>query len=166
MFNEAIAKFDRALISIPFGEVNFGSGGLRVYRRDEVEAGQVGYGVAPDGSSLCSGEVGAWRPEWIVVGYDTASGDPLIMDTSDPALPILRDLNGRGKWDPEKISLSLDAFLAAYELLGRLAKGRATPVELETNPLSQGERAGFLAHISDLNNGQAGRDFWEALIEG
>lgn len=166
MFDEAIAKFDRARTPIPFGEVNFGSGGLRVYLRDEIEGGQVGYGVAPDGASLCSGEAGAWQPEWIVIGYDTASGDPLIMDTSDPALPILRDLNGRGKWAPEKISVSLDAFLAAYELLAWLAKGRATPVELETNPLSLGERAEFLVRISDLNNGQAGIDFWEAVIEG
>jgi hypothetical protein len=161
-----MADFKRTLHSIPATEVNFGSGGLHLYGPDEIDAGQIGYAVASDGSSLCTGEKGAWRPEWTVIGYDTASGDPLIMDCSDAGLPILWDLNGQGKWEPVKIAISLETFLAQFREFARLAEGRSTPIELEANPVSHNEEFGFLTRISQLNQGQTGLDFWKARLEG
>jgi hypothetical protein len=164
MATSAIAKFGKARASISWSEVNLGSGGLHLYRSDELSAGQVGYAIAPDGSSLCTGKDGAWRSGWTVIGYDTGSGDPLIMDATDPALPVLRDFNGQGKWNPVKIAVSIEVFLSQLEEFARLAQGRGTPLELEANPLSHEELANFLARIFDLNNGQATLDFWRALV--
>ena len=162
----AIAKFIQRRSSLPFEEINFGSAGLHLYKAGEIESGQVGYAVARDGRSLCSGEEGAWRSGWIVIGYDTGSGDPLIIDANDPALPILRDFNGRGEWNPVKVAISLEAFLSQWAEFSRIASGRGTPVQLEANPLSEIERADFLARILALNNGRPASDFWEALLEG
>ena len=159
-------RFREFRSSVPFVEVNRGSGGLHLYSVAELAAGQIGYAVGPDGSSLCTGEDGAWLPGWLVIGFDTRSGDPILMDMSAPELPVLRDFNGQGKWEPVKIAISLEAFLAGLRGFACLAKGRSTPVELEANPLPQSERADFLARISDLNNGQVRLDFWEALVDG
>lgn len=158
-------RFRDLRLSVPFIEVSFGSGGLHLYSLDEIEGGQIGYAVASDGSSLCTGE-GGWNPNWLVIGFDMWAGDPLLIDMNDPTLPVLRDFNGTGKWNPVKIASSLESFLSTFRDFALLAKGRGTPVELETNPLSSNERAGFLARIPDLNNGQVTRNFWEALIEG
>jgi hypothetical protein len=160
-----MVDFKRALSSVPAAEVSFGSSGLHLYGPDEIDAGQVGYAVGADGTSLCTGEDGDWRLGWTVIGYDTGSGDPLIMDSDDPALPVLRDFNGQDSWEPVKIAISLDAFLSQFREFTRLAQGRGTPVELEANPVSQNERAAFLERISELNQGQPGSDFWEDLLE-
>ena len=161
-----LSRFSNARSSITVGEVNFGSGGIHLYWPNEIDAGQEGYAVAPDGSSLSSGEDGAWDAVWIVIGHDTASGDPLIMDTNDPALPVLRDFNGQGRWNPEQIAISLDAFLSSLREFAEIAKGRSTPVALEDNPVTPDEYNNFLARVSDLNKGQTSLDFWKALLEG
>lgn len=162
----AINKLNQALSSLPFSEANLGCCGLHVYLPEEIEEGQLGYPTSPDGSSLCTGETGAWRPEWIVIGYDTGLGDPLIMDTSDPALPVMTDMHGQGRWEPVKIAASLEIFLSAFKDLAQIAEGRGSPVELEAKPLSQRERSDFLRRISELNGNRTGLEFWSALLEG
>jgi hypothetical protein len=62
-----------------FDEVNFGCGGIRMFRLEEIAEGQQGYSIAPDGTSLCSGQRGAWRFHWLVIGYDTALGDQISL---------------------------------------------------------------------------------------
>lgn len=161
-----ILRFSSARNSISAREINFGSGGIHLYMPDEIENGQVGYSVAADGSSLVTGGTGAWQQGWIVIGYDTGTGDPLIMDTNDPTLPVLRDFNGQGRWSPVRIANSLDAFLSAVKEFSRLAEGRSTPVELETNPLRQDQIDRFLARISDLDSSEGSLEFWKALLEG
>lgn len=146
-------------------EVNFGVGGLLLFKLDEIENGQIGYSVARDGSALSSARNGAWNPNWIVIGHDTACGDPLILDTSDPALPILHDFNGQGRWNPRRVSLSIESFVASLNEFARLATGRSTPVEQEANPVTEAEREKFLARISELNGGHVDLDFWGALLE-
>ena len=159
-------KFRELRSSIPFAEVNLGCGGLHLYQLDEIEAGQIGYAIAQDGSSLCTGEEGAWRPEWLVIGFEMPCGDPLLIDMSVSALPVFHDFNGQGRWDPVKIAVSFEMFILGVKEFAQLATGRGTPVERDANPLSPTERTGFLKHIADLNKEQASLDFWEALTEG
>src|SRR5262249_16007758 len=58
-------------------EVSFRCGGIKLLNLAELEDGQIGYSVTPDGKSLCSGEAGAWDPNWLVIGHETACGDPI-----------------------------------------------------------------------------------------
>ncbi len=152
----------RALL--PTDEVSFGAGGLRLLKLDEIEDGQIGYSVGRDGSALSGVKDGDWKPNWIVIGYDTACGDPLILDVSDPALPVLHDFNGQGMWNPQPVSLSIESFVASLTQFARLAAGRSTPVELDANPVTEAERKEFLAKISELNGGHVDLDFWEAIV--
>src|SRR5579864_6181301 len=61
-------------------ELSFGCGGIRMFSLVEMDEAQVGYSRAEDGGSLCDGAVGSWKPKWIVIGYETGLGDPIILD--------------------------------------------------------------------------------------
>lgn len=78
-------------------EVSFGCGGIEFFSMDEIESLQVGYSFKPDGSSLCTGQQGAWRPAWIVIGHETACGDPIFIDTEDVGLPVFTAMHGVGR---------------------------------------------------------------------
>jgi hypothetical protein len=151
--------------SLGFDQIDFGVGGILLFKLAEIEAGQLGYSKHPDGSSLCSNKAGAWQQNWIVVGHEMACSDPLIVDAADPALPILTDFHGQGEWQPSCIAISLDAFVSSLKEFARIATGRSTPVQRDANPVTGAERHDFLVRISQLNNGQAEMEFWGALLE-
>src|SRR5690348_10851647 len=85
--------------SISFDDIRYGAGGIKLFRAAELDEGQVGYSVSPDGKSLCTGKQGAWQPNWLVVGYETACGDPLFIHTDNPALPVFTAMHGEGEWE-------------------------------------------------------------------
>ena len=151
--------------SLGFDQIEFGVGGLFLFTVTEIEAGQIGYSVHQDASSLCSDKEGAWQQTWIVIGQDTACGDPLIIDIADPALPVFRDFHGQGRWDPVCIAISLDAFVSSLREFAQIARGRSTPVDRDAKPVTAAERRDFLLRISEINDGRANMDFWEVLLE-
>jgi hypothetical protein len=152
--------------SLPSSEVSFGCGGFRLFDVSEIERGQMGYSVASDGTSLCGDWHGAWKTSWIVIGYETACGDPLFIEAADPALPVLTAIHGVGTWAPVAVSISLNAFWASLEEFARISAGRSNPVKLGANPLTDDERSTFLLRISALNDGQIEIGFWDVLLAG
>jgi len=158
-------RYNDLRTSAKFDEISFGSGGIRLFRLPEIEREQVGYSISQDGASLCKEGDGAWQPSWIVIGRETACGDPLILETSDPALPVLFAIHGEGTWEPEVIAVSFDAFLASLEEFARISAGRGNPAARDANPMGERERDAFLTRISGLNDQKIQIDFWEALLE-
>jgi len=96
-------RYNEVRESLPSTEVSFGCGGIKLFSLAEIENGQLGYSVAPDGRSLCSGETGAWQPNWVVIGYETACGDPLFIDIRGAALPVFTAIHGEGAWEPVQV---------------------------------------------------------------
>ena len=41
----------------------------------ELPAAQQGYGIVPEGVDT------DWLPEWLVIGYEDCTGDPIFIDT-------------------------------------------------------------------------------------
>ncbi|MGO9862331.1 MAG: hypothetical protein ACLPLR_01865 [Terriglobales bacterium] len=158
-------RYHEARAALRVEEVTYGCGGIKLFGAADIEQGQVGYSVAPDGKSLCSGNHGAWRPNWIVIGYETACGDPLFIDTDDAALPVLTAIHGEGAWEPQPVAISIDAFVRSLEEFARISEGRKNPVERGNNPLSEAERDKFLRRVEELNGMQFKSDFWAALLE-
>jgi hypothetical protein len=152
--------------SLPSSKVSFGCGGLQLFDLSEIEGAQVGYSIARDGTALCNEGDGAWRPNWIVIGYETACGDPLFVDISDPALPVFTATHGAGPWAPVAVSISWEAFLASLKVFAEISVSRGNPVELNAKPLSDDERNKFLADIFALNNSEITMDFWDVLLAG
>jgi hypothetical protein len=114
---------------------------------------------------LCSRNRGAWQPSWTVIGYETACGDPLFIDTADSALPVLTAIHGEGAWEPQPVAISIDAFVQSLEEFARISVGRDNPVESDNNPLPEAERDKFLRRVEELNGMQFKSDFWGVLLE-
>jgi hypothetical protein len=129
------------LASSPTFEVNYGIGGLEVFAESTLEDRQLGYSVAPDGRSLCGPAQGEWHPAWIVIGQETACGDPTFVDIASANVPVLTAMHGEGSWDPTLIAISLDAFAQCVKEFAAIAQGRANPVTAEANPITAVERA-------------------------
>jgi hypothetical protein len=159
------SSYNRMRAMLPVDEVSYGCGGIRLFSDGELQEAQVGYSVAPDGTSLCSGEDGAWQPRWVVIGYETACGDPLFIDTADPALPVLRAMHGEGAWEPEPVAISVEAFASSLKEFALISRGRSNPVEREDNPLPDAARREFLSRVAELNERRIEPDFWAAILE-
>jgi hypothetical protein len=158
-------RYNEVRAAMPMDEVAYGCGGIKLFGVDEIERGQVGYSVAPDGKSLCSSDLGAWRRNWTVIGYEIACGDPLFIDTDESTLPVLTAMHGEGSWKPKPVAISFDVFARSLEELARISEGRSNPVERDSNPLSDAERDSFLRRVADFNGKQFEPDFWAVLLE-
>jgi hypothetical protein len=141
------------LEALGFKQISFGSGGLHLEPVDALPKLQIGYAVALDGSSLCTGESGAWQREWLAIGYDTSVGDPLILDLSGQPMRVLTAMHGVGSWDPICVASSLEGFRVALHEIRELSRGRENPVLLGRNPLPASEQSAALKRIGAANPG-------------
>jgi len=157
-------RYREFLATLPLLEVSYGCGGIKLLAADELEKGQLGYSVAQNGASLCSTGPGGWHPDWIVIGHDTACGDPLLIDTGDPTLPLFTALSGQGQWEPLPVAISMDVFARCLVEFARIAERRKNPAEKDRNPLPDQERNNFLLFIANMNLGQQ-HEFWTALLD-
>src|SRR5215467_366979 len=97
-------NYPQWLESLGFSEVCFGYTGLKLFSLDELEGSQIGYSISAEGNSFCDGLPGAWKSEWIAIGRDTLCGDPIILNTARPELPVMTAIHGEGSWDPSPIA--------------------------------------------------------------
>lgn len=158
-------RYNKLREHLPNDEVSYGIGGIKLFSAAELEDGQLGYSVAPDGSSLCSGEPGAWQPNWVVIGYETGLGDPLFLDTDLASLPVFTAMHGEGAWKPVSVATSVEAFGMCLEEFARISEGHSNPVECEANPVSDDERIVFLRRVAELNHVSNAPEFWDVLLQ-
>jgi len=158
-------RYNKLREHLPSNEVSYGIGGIKLFSAGELEDGQLGYSVAPDGNSLCSGERGAWQPNWVVIGYETGLGDPLFLDIDLASLPVLTAMHGEGAWKPVLVATSIEAFGMCFEEFARISQGRSNPVECEANPVSDDERTVFLRRVAELNQASSAPEFWNVLVQ-
>ena len=153
-------KYEEALRHLPFRSVSFGAMAIRLYEIERLQSAQIGYSVAPDGSSLTSNQEGAWRDRWLVIGYEDLSGDPIFIDVLQKDCPVYTAMHGEGSWDARLIASSIGGFAIALATVAGLAKGRENMVALDANPLPRTESEVAMAEIQ-ANNPGAGMSFWE-----
>jgi hypothetical protein len=138
---------------------------IELLQPEDVPEGQVGYSVAGDGESLVGTEVGDWRPEWVVIGYETACGDPIFASQANPHSSLV-GCTGRAHGNPDWSRPSLEVFRDCLEIFRRFAVGRSSPVELEANPASEQEQLEFLKELRQLTAENADAwAFWAVQID-
>jgi hypothetical protein len=152
------------LDSLGFQEISYDVGGLKLFTPEELEEAQVGYSRSAEGQSFCNGDPESWKPQWLVIGHETALGDPIFIDTSASGLPVLTAMHGEGAWEPRMIALSLEDFAVALSAFQKISVGRENPVALEQNPLSPQERDRALRQIAGTKQDEIDMDFWEAML--
>ena len=151
------------LSALPIPSVSLGYATVKIYTANELEA-QSGHSADPSGDALAgANDEGSWKTEWLVIGYEDLCGDPIFIDTACEGYPVYSAAHGEGDWQPRRIATSLRSFAQAIEGVSTLAKGRATPIELEANPLRAEEKATLLAGIQ-RENLDCDLEFWEQWL--
>jgi hypothetical protein len=151
--------------TLDFDAIEYGISGVHIFRPERVPQGQVGFAVAIDGESLVGIGHGDWQAEWIVIGHETACGDP-IFASEESAHPVFWAMHGEGSWEPKLVAPSLDLFRDCLMVFRRFASGRSSPRDLDANPLTPEEQALFLQDIRRPTNGnQEALGFWAVQVE-
>jgi hypothetical protein len=149
--------------SLGFDRIEYGTGGVYLYRIDELTGAQVGYGVSSGGASLCGKRSGDWRESWIVIGHDLALGDPLFVDVSISGIPVLTAMHGEGTWEPIQISSSLEHYRSALTHFAEIAQGRENTVRIGQNPLSAKARKAAVRELCG-SDPDADKAYWESVL--
>ena len=144
--------------AVPFDSVSIGYASIDLSPVAELEAAQRGYSIVP------AGQTTDWRAEWLVIGSEGLCGDPIFIDTSDASFPVYTAAHGMGEWSPQVVASSFRHFIQILERLQVLARGRATPVEMEKHPLPDSEREAFIDSIR-RDSADADVSFWELICE-
>src|ERR1700722_13984657 len=126
---------------------HIGYNGINFFEAEHVTEEQVGYSVTADGLSLATGKRGDWKEEWLAIGYEENSGDPIFVNIKTASLKVSSAQHGEGGWDPFYIADSLDNLKNIVHLLQPVSAGRTNPDELEANPISDEERQRVLQEI-------------------
>jgi len=146
-------KSKRAVLG--FDEISFGVVGIELLQLSEVEGVQAGYAE----------DAAGWEPEWIVIGNETACGDPLFLSDRPPHA-VFTAMTGEEEWIAKMIAPSLQTFWDCLEVFRRFTQNRGNPVELAGNVKSEEEIEKYLAEISRLCRGsEEALEFWMVQAE-
>ncbi len=153
---ESVLTFLRSVsdISLGYEEIAF-------IDPENFDEGQIGYRIDPSGNSLISDE--GWKEQWFVIACDSL-GDPILIDVSYPALPVMSAAHGEGTWEPVIIADTLNNFQTIIRNLSSLAKNRTNPYDIEKSTISKVERKKFIAEIKNQNK-HSDIWFWENFLE-
>jgi hypothetical protein len=152
------------LSALAIPSVSLGYTTVKIYTANELEEAQLGYSVDPSGNTLTdANDEGSWKTEWLIIGYEDLCGDPIFIDTASEGYPVYTAGHGEGAWEPKRIATTLKSFAQAIDEVSRIAKGRETPIELETNPIGAEEKANFLARVQK-ENPDIELEFWEQWL--
>jgi hypothetical protein len=133
-------------VTLDFREIAYGVGGVELYDLGELDAAQLGYSVHPNGRSLVGSSPGEWQQDWIVIGHETACGDPIFLSTKPPH-PVFTAMHGQGKWEPKMISPTMESFWECLQAFKQFAIGRGNPVDLQRNPPDEAETEAYLKEV-------------------
>jgi hypothetical protein len=158
-----LAGYDGPVLQLPpeyvarrqvlgFDEVSLGAGGIHLAEISELEATQLGYALDAEGNSLVGNEPGEWQKDWIVIGYETACGDPIFLSTDLPNA-VYSAMHGQGSWSADLVAPSLNAFFQCVEAFRKFAAGRDNPVLAEATPPSDEEIEAYLQNVLSACNG-------------
>lgn len=153
------------LSSLPERAIPLGSGGISLLAPEDLAQGQTGYRTGAAGGLLIGQDEGAWQEDWLVIGHETASGDPLFASAVSPH-PVMTAMHEEGAWHASPVAPSLEAFGECLSLFREIARGRETPAALAAKPLGPLEAATYIAQIGSLLDGApAALDFWMVQAE-
>jgi hypothetical protein len=111
-----IDRYIRAASDSPLTEIKFGVGGITFFPHDALANEQIGYRGAD------------WSQTWLVIGREDTCGDPIFVDSSNEALPVLTAMHGMGEWVPEPVAMTLRKFSEALVFLQPFSVNRQHPM--------------------------------------
>jgi len=137
--------------------------GFEIFCIDELEKGQIGYSVDPNGVSLISEDEGSWSENWIVIGYETLCGDPIVVDLGEDGFPVFSLMHGMGSWEGgTPISDSIKLFSSALISVNQFVTAKAI---CDSNQIVSPKEIKSLTDRIVNDKGYIYSDSWESLFE-
>src|SRR5215469_2759868 len=131
---EKIKDFLKSVVNLSLGtsQINF-------FNVESLEEEQIRYRFDTKGKPLILKDDDWYNEclniEWLVIGCDQ-TGDPIIVEISEPELPVLIGAHIKEGWEASYITYSLENFNKIISLLRIVSTKRTTPDELKENPIS------------------------------
>lgn len=95
-----------------FEEVDFGLSTLSFYKKDEIEDAQIGFRYDNE-----KNEIKQWKgKEYVVIGNDSALGDPIIAKVDETEIPIYSMFHD--DWNSfEMVAESFEQYMGILEMI-------------------------------------------------
>jgi hypothetical protein len=135
--------------ALGFDRVDYGVGGIELYPVQELESAQVGYSLDPNGRSLVGDGKGYWHKEWLVIGHETACGDPIFVSKDHP-YPVFTAIHGQGEWDPTLVAPSVEQFWRCLHVYRDFTAPYGGFIDAETNARDPKDEEAFIREISTI----------------
>lgn len=128
-------------------DVEIGMSEIHLYSKDEIEDGQLGYRIDNKGN-----EIKEWIGDnYIVIGDDSALGDPIIVDINDDKLPVYNMFHD--DWSSlQKIAYDFNQYI---DILNKI----------DGNDLSNEEEKDKLINEIVKIVPKDGQDYWKSLLQ-
>lgn len=139
--------------NLGFGEVSYGVGGVALYELSELQEAQIGYSVDDSGSSLAGKGAGNWDHRWLVIGRETALGDPIFL-SANPPHAVFTAVHGQGYWSETLVAPSIEQFWACLRVFREFAMDRGSLVEAEAHPPNDLEVRAYLEQLEHICNSE------------
>lgn len=79
-----LKKLPEELFKVDVKDIEIGAGGIYLYDKKEIEEAQIGYRYDDEGNQIKD-----WfGDEYVVIGQETACGDPIIAKIDEEDIPI------------------------------------------------------------------------------
>ena len=128
-------------------DVEIGMSEIHLYSKDEIEDGQLGYRIDNKGN-----EIKEWIGDnYIVIGDDSALGDPIIVDINDDKLPVFNMFHD--DWSSlQKIAYDFNQYIDILD-------------KIDGSDLSDEEEKDKLITEIVKIVPKDGQDYWESLLQ-
>lgn len=105
-----------------------------------------------------------WFKGHYVIGYDSALGDPYMVDLSSSELTVYKYSIG-SKQEPRMVNSSASGFFKTLSIYKELSVGREHPVACRKNKLGFIKKLKFIRQIKKIDS-SASKSHWWLMLHG
>ncbi len=136
---------------------------FEIFSFDELDEYQIGYSIDLNGNSLVTDEADTWDDSWVVIGYETLCGDPIIIELNEAGYPVSRLMHGMGSWNNGTfLADSIKSFLSILKDIRCFLTEKQM---LQGKKMIQHKELKVLVNSMIEKNKTADFEIWESLLQ-
>ncbi|KGR86994.1 hypothetical protein [Lysinibacillus odysseyi] len=136
---------------------------FEIFSFDELDEYQIGYSIDLNGNSLVTDEADTWDDSWVVIGYETLCGDPIIIELNEAGYPVSRLMHGMGSWNNGTfLADSIKSFLSILKDIRCFLTEKQM---LQGKKMIQHKELKVLVNSMIEKNKTVDFEIWEALLQ-
>lgn len=136
---------------------------FEIFSFDELDEYQIGYSIDLNGNSLVTDEADTWDDSWVVIGYETLCGDPIIIELNEAGYPVSRLMHGMGSWNNGTfLAVSIKSFLSILKDIRCFLTEKQM---LQGKKMIQHKELKVLVNSMIEKNKTVDFEIWESLLQ-